>query len=56
MLAYLTLIVTSILVGLAVVLLARPNQRFSLRAFPAGVLASVLALGSILFCQKRGRL
>ena len=53
MVVYRTLIVTSILVGLVNVLLARPNQRFSLRAFLIGALANAIALGAAVLYQKR---
>ena len=56
MIPYLMLTVTSVRVGLAAVLLAWPGGRFSMRAFLAGVLANVLALGAIFFWEKRRRL
>ena len=53
MVVYLTLIVTSILVGLVAVLMARPNHRFSMRAFLAGGVANAIALGAAVLYQKR---
>ena len=53
MLVYLILIVTSVVAGLAAVLLARPNAKFDPKVFLGGMLVNAAALGSVLFLQKR---
>ncbi len=53
MIPYLILIVTSLLAGLAAVLLARPNAKFDPKAFLTGALVNAAALGSMLLFQKR---
>ena len=55
MLAYSILIVTSILVGFAAVLLARPNSKFNPKTFLTGALLNAGTLLGILFYQRRRR-
>jgi hypothetical protein len=52
--AYLVLIVTSVLVGLACAAIAHRTQRDPLRWFLAGALLNLLALAVIVLANKRG--
>ena len=52
MLAYLILVVSSALVGLAAVLLARPNAKFDPKVFLTRAPVNAAALGSMLLFKK----
>lgn len=55
MIAYLVIVVTSVLVGLVAALLWRPNGKVNAKAFLVGALLNAAAVLGILVHEKRNR-